>query len=114
MVALLAAVVTVVAGEVDKQYGLIPTLPGESCRDIYQKNPYCHGKSGYYVIVIGTTPNFVYCDMELDCGGEKGWMRITDIDAAKDFCPHGWRKITSPVAACRAPSDNTGCYSSQF
>ena len=23
-------------------------------------------------------------------------------------------KITRPVAACRAPSDNTGCYSAQF
>ena len=31
----LAVVVTAVAGEVDKQYGLIPTLPGKSCRDIY-------------------------------------------------------------------------------
>ncbi|XP_065893154.1 uncharacterized protein [Dysidea avara] len=114
LVAVLAAIVAVVAGEVDKQYGFIPTLPGESCRDIYQKNPYCHGKSGYYVIVIGTTPNFVYCDMELECGGEKGWMRVTDIDSAKDSCPHGWKKITSPVAACRAPSDNAGCYSAQF
>ena len=56
LVAVLAVVVvvTAVAGEVDKQYGLIPTLPGESCRDIYQKNPYCHGKSGYYVIVLLT------------------------------------------------------------
>ena len=66
------------------------------------------------MIVIGTTPNFVYCDMELECGGEKGWTRVTDIDAAKDSCPHGWKKITSPVAACRAPSDNAGCYSAQF
>ena len=39
LVAVLAAIVAVVAGEVDKQYGFIPTLPGESCRDIYQKNP---------------------------------------------------------------------------
>jgi len=31
-------------------------------------------------------------------------MRITDRDAAGGSCPHGWRKITSPVAACRAPS----------
>ena len=89
LVTLLAAVVTAVAGEVDKQYGFIPTLPGESCRNIYQKNPYCLGKSGYYVIVIGTTPNFVYCDMEMECGGEKGWMRVTSVDVSKgDKCPN--------------------------
>jgi len=111
---LVTVLATVVAGEVDKQYGFIPSLPGESCRDIYQKNPYCHGKSGYYVIVIDSTPKFVYCDMEMECGGEKGWMRVTSVDAAKDSCPHGWRKITSPVSACRAPGDNAGCYSAQF
>ena len=50
--------------------------------------------------------------MELKCGVEKGWMRIIDINVIKrDSCPHGWNKITSPVAACRAPSDNAGCYS---
>ncbi|XP_065893003.1 uncharacterized protein [Dysidea avara] len=114
LVALLATVVTAVAGEVDKQYGLIHTLPGESCRDIYQKNPTSHGKSGYYAIKVNNRPSFVYCDMELECGGEKGWMKVTGIDAAKTDCPQGWSKITSPVAACRAPSDNAGCYSAQF
>ena len=117
LAAVLIAVVLLylVPGEVDKQYGFISTLPGRSCRDIYQKNPHCRGRSGYYVVVVGTTPNFVYCDMELECGGEKGWMRIADVDATKgDACPDGWRNITSPVAACRAPTDNAGCYSAQF
>ena len=84
----------------------------KSCRDIYQLNPswkiwpLLH-KGRKYI-------RFVYlCDMELECGGEKGWMRITDRDAARGSCPHGWRKITSPAAACRPPSDNVGCYSAQ-
>ena len=42
-------------------------------------------------------------------------MRIANINAAGgDSCPTGWRKITSPTRACRAPSDNAGCYSAHF
>ena len=53
--------------------------------------------------------------MELECGGEKGWMKVTSVDVAKgDDCPNGWRRITSPVAVCIACSDNAGCYSAQF
>ena len=115
LIAVLTAIVTFVTGAVSNQYGLTPTQPGKSCRDIYKLNPYCRGKSGFYVVVIGSTPNFVYCDMELECGGEMGWMRIADVDVAKgDKCPNGWRKISSPVAACRAPGDHAGCYSAQF
>ena len=53
--------------------------------------------------------------MSLECGGEKGWMRIANINAAGgDSCPSGWRKITSPTKACRAPHDRGGCYSAHF
>ena len=109
----LAVVVTVVNAQSNPQYGT--ALPGKSCRDIYQLNPSTHGKSGYYAIKVGDRPEFVYCDMELECGGEKGWMKVTSVDVAKgDDCPNGWTKVTSPAAACRAPSDNAGCYSAQF
>ena len=117
---MLAVVVTsnpVVGVDVDyNEYGLCSKLPGISCGDIYQLNPTSHGKSGYYVIQAGDRSMFVYCDMELEkCGGEKGWMKVTDIDTSKgDDCPNGWSNITSPVAACRAPSDNATCYSAQF
>ena len=115
LVAVLAVIVTVVTAQSNPQYGTVPTLPGKSCRDIYQLNPSIHGNSGYYIIKVGNKPSFVYCDMELECGGEKGWMRVTNADVAKgDDCPNGWTKVTSPVAACRAPSDNAGCYSAQF
>ena len=114
LVAVLAVVITVVTSESNPQYGTSRTLPGKSCRDIYQLNPSTHGKSDHYFIKVGNALRFVYCDMELECGGEKGWMRITDRDATGGPCPHGWRRITSPIAACRAPSDNAGCYSAQF
>jgi len=88
LVAVLSAFITVVVAQ-NNQYGFTPTLAGESCRDIYQHNSTSHDKSGYYVIKIDNRPYFVYCDMELECGGEKGWMRVASVDAAKDSCPHG-------------------------
>jgi len=97
------------------QCGLIPKLPGKSCNDIYQLNPSSRGVSGYYIVAVDTTPSFVYCDMKLKCGGEKGWMRVANISVTNgDRCPNGWKKITSPVVACRAPSDKAGCYSAHF
>jgi len=97
----------------DNQYGFIPTNPGKSCRDIYQMNPASHDRSDYYVIKTHK-PTIVYCDMTLECGGEKGWMRIADVNPAKGGCPNGWRKITSPVAACRSPNDFAGCFLAHF
>jgi len=97
----------------NSQYGRHPTKPGKSCRDIYQMNPASHDVSGYYIIVTDR-PHFVYCNMSLECGGEKGWMRIADVNPAKNDCPSAWKKITSPVAACRPPSDNAGCFPTFF
>ena len=96
-------------------YGLSLSCPGKSCLDIYQKNPDSRGVSSQYVIKVGDHLRFVYCDMGLECGGEKGWMRIANINAAGgDSCPSGWRKIISPTKACRAPHDKAGCYSAHF
>ena len=96
-------------------YGFALSCPGKSCLDIYQKNPSSRGVSQQYIIRIDEHLRFVYCDMILECGGEKGWMRIANINAAGgDSCPSGWRKITSPTKACRAPSNNAGCYSTHF
>ena len=42
-------------------------------------------------------------------------MRIANVNpAADDNCPTGWNKITSPVAVCRAPNDNGGCFPVTF
>ena len=96
-------------------YGTSRSCPGKSCLDIYHKNSNSHGVSGQYVIKVGSYYRYVYCDMKLECGGEKGWMRIANINAAGgDSCPSGWKKITSPIRACRATSHNAGCYSAHF
>ena len=74
------AIIAVGAVESDvdyNEYGLCVKLPGKSCRDIYQLNPTSQGKSGYYVVQAGDRPLFVYYDMELECGREKGWMEMT-------------------------------------
>jgi len=52
--------------------------------------------------------------MELLCGGrDGGWMRIANINNGNS-CPTNWKKISSPVPACRAINDNAGCYSTYF
>ena len=94
-------------------YGTSSSCPGASCSDIYQKNPNSHGVSGQYIVQINNNYRFVYCDMELECGGEKGWMRIGYVSNGGS-CPNGWSRITSPVAACRSPSNSAGCYSAHF
>ena len=117
IVALLVIVneISLVVGCNDTEYGLNPACPGKSCVDIYQKNPRSHGVSQQYIVKIGTDFHFVYCDMNLECGGEKGWMRIADNNVTGgDDCPTGWKKITSPIKACRARSDAAGCYSAHF
>ena len=64
-------------------------FPGASCADIYNKNPTSHDRSGYYVLKTDHL-FFAYCDMELDCYGNKGgWMRIADINKG-DTCLCGW------------------------
>ena len=56
------------------RYGFDIDLPGSSCADIYNKNPTSHGRPGYYVLKTNHL-FFTYCEMELDCGGNKGgWM----------------------------------------
>jgi len=51
--------------------------------------------------------------MELSCGSkEGGWMRIANI-VHGDSCPTTWKRITSPVKACR-PTSELGCFSAIF
>ena len=67
-----------------------PFYPGNSCEDIYNKNPVSHNKSGYYWILDG--PRYVYCGMNytgLSCeyiynnnpetGNKNGYYPINNI-----------------------------------
>ena len=98
--------------------GLLQSTPGSSCKEIYHFNKARVSKAGHGKYWINTTTGVqeVYCDMDLECGGHKGgWMRIADLDMSRgDDCPSGWRKITSPIPACRPPNNNSGCYSTNF
>ena len=57
------------------KYVLDINFPRASCADIYNKNPTSHGRCGYYVLKTDHL-FFAYCNMELDCGGTKGWRLI--------------------------------------
>ena len=97
--------------DICSSYGQDANLPGASCADIYNKNPTSHGRSGYYVLKTDHL-FFAYCDMELDCGGNKGgWMRIADIDTSRgDACPSGWNNYNSYCTG----GLSAGCHSAYF
>ena len=114
VLAAIASINQLVMADVDYiKYGLIPTLPGSHVETFMKRTQVVMEKMPYYVVQTDR-PSFVYCDMTLSCGGEKGWMRIADVNPAKGSCPNGWRKITTPVVACRSPNDNGGCFSAHF
>ena len=99
---------------------------GSSCEDIYNTYSVTRDKSGFYRMSNNT---WVYCDMRdiaiafsrgefiSSCTGMGGvWRRIASFNiSAGDECPTGWNKSTqSGVSFCRPPSDNPGCYSTNF
>ena len=97
------------------RYGFDIDLPGASCADIYNKNPTSHGRSGYYVLKTDHL-FFAYCDMELDCGGNKGgWMRIADLNTSRgDICPSSWSSYNNSYNNYCTGGSAAGCYSAHF
>ena len=94
-------------------YGLKANTPGISCADIYSKNPGSRGNSGEYIIKTDRL-YFVHCDMELDCKGHKGWMRIADLNTTRgDSCPEGWINNVAYKLRCTG-GESAGCYSANF
>ena len=108
---ILASVVTAHDG-ICTRYGPNADVLGTSCIDIY-----CTTKILQAVVDLVTMLSkliifdYVYCDMELGYGGNKGgWMRIIDVDTSRgDTCPSGW---TRQKSYCTARS--AGCYSVHF
>ena len=105
--------------------GRSTSTPGKSCAGIYyQVNKANSGVSGDYWIETSTGVHRVYCDMELECGGEKGgWTRIADLDTGRgDDCPTGWSKFITPndnptypsIDVCQSPTSGAGCFSTTF
>ena len=77
------------------------TLP-HSCKEILAKYPAT--PSGHYSIQPpGVTATVkVYCDMENERCGSKGWTRVAFVDVPNDrACPGNLRFIESPMPTCR-------------
>ena len=102
--------------DTSNRYGLDIDKLGQSCADIYEKNPSSRGRSGHYL--IRTNDLFLaQCDMETENEGKKkGWLKIADIDVSKgDDCPNGWRKTkVNGIEMCRSLQNAAGCYSATF
>ena len=96
--------------------GMVQSNPGKSCNNIYEINKASRGVSGNYYIQTRSDVQRVYCDMELECDGQKGgWMRIADLDTSRgDDCPSGWVNVTTPSAealdVCHGANNDAGCY----
>ena len=98
---------------------------GLSCEDIYNNNPETVNKNGYYPI---NNTMWTFCNMTLivaiadghiilSCADVEGqWRKIAGINiSAGDECPTGWLKSSyNGISFCRAPSDDGGCYSTNF
>ena len=82
-----------------------------SCSDI--STTYATASSGYYNIRLSNgTATTVYCDMDLNCNGERGWMRMGYLNMTdpNEQCPPGFRlHEQNGVRACGRQS--TGCVS---
>ena len=88
-----------------------------SCTDILCCNS--SASSGYYQIQAanGSTVQ-VYCDMEgTNCGGERGWMRVANINMIDQSsqCPAGFRMETANNKRfCIRDISSAGCGSMLF
>ena len=90
--------------------------PGESCKEVYIRNPQSQNRSGYCWLI--NPLRRVYCDMEhrSECGNIGGWTRIASVNITRgDNCPSGWNKSSHDgISFCKSPSNNAGCYPVKF
>ena len=98
-----------------KKEKIYDETPPHSCKEILAKYPAT--PSGYYLIQppgVNATVK-VYCDMENERCGSKGWTRIALVDVAKDkACPGNLRFVESPMPTCRGLGNGIGCASAIF
>ena len=84
-----------------------------SCKHILTNYPAT--PSGYYLIQPpGASTVQVYCDMENERRGSKGWTRVAHVDVSNDkSCPGDLTFISSPIQSCGGPI-TAGCASANF
>ena len=84
-----------------------------SCKDILANYPAT--PSGYYSIQPpGASTVEVYCDMENEQCGSKGWIRVAHVDVPNDkSCPGDLRYISGSIQTCRG-LPTAGCASANF
>ena len=84
-----------------------------SCKHILTN--YLATPSGYYLIQPpGAFTVQVYCDMENERCGSKGWTRVAYVDMSNDkSCPGDLTFISSPIHTCGGPT-TAGCASANF
>ena len=85
-----------------------------SCKDILANYPAT--PSGYYSIQPpGAFSVEVYCDMENERCGSKGWTRVAHVDMSNvnKSCPGDLTFISSPIQTCGGPP-TAGCASANF
>ena len=89
----------------------LPSTCRYSCSDVLTSDP--TAPSGHYNIRLsnGTTTT-VYCDMDLNCNSERGWMRVGYLNMTdpNEQCPPGFRMYEeNGVRACGR--NQIGCLS---
>jgi len=79
-----------------------------SCKEILDKYPAT--PSGYYSLKTSK----VYCDMDTERCGSKGWTRVANVDMSNGSqCPGDLVLITSPIHTCGGLT-TPGCASANF
>ena len=85
-----------------------------SCKEILAKYPAT--PSGYYLIQpLGYSSSKVYCDMENEHCGTKGWTRVAHVNMSDSTqaCPGNLNLIPKPVRSC-VVKVSAGCSSASF
>ena len=86
-----------------------------SCKEILVKYP--STPSGYYTLQSTTDPSSshkMYCDMNNERCGSKGWTRVAHVDMSNDACPGNLTLISTPVRSCGGLNTATGCAIATF
>ena len=75
------------------------------------------GSSGYYTLQTKDGPETVYCELDKEIKGNRGFMRIANIDMSdpNTDCPHGlYPRIDGSLRTCQRGHYVPGCSSVSF